>query len=253
MGSVRAAKAAVLVLMLATAVVWGRVGQSDGGGGIVSDQGAPAASNAPLAFTPWPPAVVERDALVQPFEESGAATLPDAFAPRTASATQAPVEGPVSTPQPATSTEVAQSVEQPPVKRQVAGSNPALGASAGEAQADERLASNQEAAGSRPAASPTPYVAPVQPTTFGAALEASSWPASTYGMVERIARCESGLRTDVTGAAGERGLMQVHPVNAGLVRQLGYTWEQMYQALPNLEVAYALYLAQGWGAWRGCL
>ena len=249
MGSVRAAKAAVLVLMLATAVVWGRVGQSDGGGGIVSDQGAPAASNAPLAFTPWPPAVVERDALVQPFEESGAATLPDAFAPRTASATQAPVEGPVSTPQPATSTEVAQSVEQPPVKRQDAGSNPALGATPTPTPTPPVPASNGPSTASNGSSTasdgsstasdyPSPVPAPT-PSTLRAAIEAA-FPPSEWERAHRIAMCESGGNPAAIGRLGERGAFQVRPEYHGPVPA---------DLHGQAQQAARIWREQGWRPW----
>jgi hypothetical protein len=44
-----------------------------------------------------------------------------------------------------------------------------------------------------------------------ALLDAVSWPVATREAALAIARCESGWRTDATGAEGERGLFQVHP------------------------------------------
>lgn len=87
-------------------------------------------------------------------------------------------------------------------------------------------------------------------TNLQSSLEASLWPEWSYSILTSIIACESGGIPTQTGKAGERGLMQVHPVHAyKTVVQAGYTWEQMYQPVPNLNVAYLIWQLQGWGAW----
>lgn len=44
-------------------------------------------------------------------------------------------------------------------------------------------------------------------------LRAAGWPEWAIPDAITIARCESGLNTMTTGAAGEVGLFQIHPVN----------------------------------------
>ena len=61
--------------------------------------------------------------------------------------------------------------------------------------------------------------------------------------------CESSWDATKTGAAGERGLMQLHPVQRERIERLGYTWDQMYEPKPNIMVALDLYLAEGSRPW----
>lgn len=72
---------------------------------------------------------------------------------------------------------------------------------------------------------------------------------SDSAFATRVARCESGLNPGATGAAGERGIFQIHPVNRGYVESLGFTWDQMYQAEPNVIVAATMRAQYGWGPW----
>jgi len=53
------------------------------------------------------------------------------------------------------------------------------------------------------------------------------------------------------GRAGERGLMQIHPIHIPRIQRLGYTWAQMYEVGPNLAVAFDLWSEQGTRPWRG--
>lgn len=68
-----------------------------------------------------------------------------------------------------------------------------------------------------------------------------TFPENPSGAVA-VAHCESSLQPDAVGPAGERGIMQIHPVHIpGLIAELGYTWNDMFQVGPNLEVARAIY------------
>lgn len=67
-----------------------------------------------------------------------------------------------------------------------------------------------------------------------------------------VIECESGGNELAVGAAGERGLLQLHPVHQIRVEQLGYTWDQMFERYPNLHVAYTIWLRQSWWPWAYC-
>jgi hypothetical protein len=64
-----------------------------------------------------------------------------------------------------------------------------------------------------------------------------------------VARCESSM--DPTAANGPHaGLFQLSATwHQGRAARLGYAWSQMYQAVPNITVAYDLYSEQGWTPW----
>ena len=66
----------------------------------------------------------------------------------------------------------------------------------------------------------------------------------------RIARCESTWNPRAVGAAGERGLMQIHPVHRPWLEALGYPWPSMWHAGTNLRAALLLYERRGgWDDW----
>lgn len=67
----------------------------------------------------------------------------------------------------------------------------------------------------------------------------------------RVSHCETVGTFDPhsTGDAGERGLMQIHPVHKERIARMGFTWDQMYEPGPNLEVAAAIYAESGWRPW----
>jgi hypothetical protein len=67
----------------------------------------------------------------------------------------------------------------------------------------------------------------------------------------RVARCESRLQPGAISPDGANwGVMQVNVVHRGLAARMGYSWDQMLQAGPNLAVARAVYdRAGGWGPW----
>lgn len=65
-----------------------------------------------------------------------------------------------------------------------------------------------------------------------------------------VARCESQLQPDPgRGAAGEIGIMQIHPVHRPWLEELGYPWSSLLHAGTNLRVAWLLQQRDGWGAW----
>jgi len=43
--------------------------------------------------------------------------------------------------------------------------------------------------------------------------------------------------------------MQLNVIHKARAARLGYSWEEMLEAGPNLCVAYDLWLDQGWGPW----
>lgn len=64
--------------------------------------------------------------------------------------------------------------------------------------------------------------------------------------------CETAgtLDPNSTGAAGERGLLQIHGrYHMDRIHRLGFTWDQMYEPGPNVAVAVNLYAEQGWAPW----
>lgn len=63
----------------------------------------------------------------------------------------------------------------------------------------------------------------------------------------RVAECESHLYPRAVGAAGERGLFQIHPVHRSW---LGSRWARLFEPLVNASVAYGM--SDGgtdWSAW----
>lgn len=70
-----------------------------------------------------------------------------------------------------------------------------------------------------------------------------------------IAHCESGgfdpavVYGPRTGSAGERGVLQIHPVHRDRIRRMGLTWDAMFEPAANLRVARALYDESGWQPW----
>ena len=73
-----------------------------------------------------------------------------------------------------------------------------------------------------------------------------SWDCDT---ALRVAWCESEWREDAVSAYGHRGIYQIAPVHIPRIEAMGYTWDDMLLAGPNVAVAYALWLEQGWSPW----
>lgn len=99
--------------------------------------------------------------------------------------------------------------------------------------------------------------APPPPTTAARAggcfgyrdLVAVHFPASQIGNVCSVMDCESEGFAGAVGKAGERGLMQIHPVNRPALRLAGLTWGSMFEPDSNLRFAASLWRERGWGPW----
>jgi soluble lytic murein transglycosylase-like protein len=60
-----------------------------------------------------------------------------------------------------------------------------------------------------------------------------------------VARCESGMNPRAVGRAGERGLMQIHPVHFGWVDEA-----RLFDPLYNARIAYRLSRdGTSWAQW----
>lgn len=70
-------------------------------------------------------------------------------------------------------------------------------------------------------------------------LVASIFPAESVDMVLSIMRCESGGNPNATGVAGERGLMQIHPLHA----------DSTYDPEGNIRAAFRISGGWNWNAW----
>lgn len=75
------------------------------------------------------------------------------------------------------------------------------------------------------------------------------WPDDTEDQALAVFRCESHLNPDALGKLGERGIAQIHPVHRDMVRRMGFSWDQMFDARDNVTVALDIFEAQGWGPW----
>lgn len=99
------------------------------------------------------------------------------------------------------------------------------------------------------AKAPVPRKPSSAPVGSIAARIAAAWPGDDRAVLS-VARCESKLSPTATGSAGERGVLQIHPTHIdGAIAALGFTWDQMYEAEPNVKVAWALHQSSGWGPW----
>lgn len=67
----------------------------------------------------------------------------------------------------------------------------------------------------------------------------------------RVVHCETGgtYNTRAVGAAGERGLLQVHPIHRPTIAVLGMTWDDMFDPWANARFGLWLYQRQGWQPW----
>ena len=76
---------------------------------------------------------------------------------------------------------------------------------------------------------------------FEYALEQSRWEKDDWEIVRLIIQCESGGDRWAVGAAGEIGLLQIHPIH-------GFT-SDLFDPLSNLNAGFEVYEEQGFGAW----
>ena len=64
-----------------------------------------------------------------------------------------------------------------------------------------------------------------------------------------VVYCESRFNPGTVGAAGERGLFQIHPVHIPYLQDRGMAWDDMFSVSANIAYAYDLYSRSGWGPW----
>lgn len=71
-----------------------------------------------------------------------------------------------------------------------------------------------------------------------------------YNWDHRIAlavmQAESGCNPNATSPTADRGLMQINAVHADMV---DYDLNRLFDPTTNVQVAYRVYLSQGWGGW----
>ena len=81
---------------------------------------------------------------------------------------------------------------------------------------------------------------------YSVVVEFFGWQAEYVWDV--IIKCETGSTYNrfSEGRAGERGLLQVHPIHIRLINSLGYSWFDMYSVYPNIHVGYELYKRAGY-------
>ena len=72
---------------------------------------------------------------------------------------------------------------------------------------------------------------------------------SSAGLTDR----ETGGTFDpgAVGGAGERGYLQIHPVNVTDLEAHGYTWAEMFDPVANLDYGYNLFQRYGLAPWGG--
>jgi hypothetical protein len=85
---------------------------------------------------------------------------------------------------------------------------------------------------------------PAPPKTDGELVdEIFGWPG------RQLVKCESAWNRFAVGPVGERGLFQVHPLWRPTIERMGYSWDAMFEAEPNIRVAAEIRRIQGLTAW----
>ena len=85
-----------------------------------------------------------------------------------------------------------------------------------------------------------------------APLQVSPWPVSLQGTVLCLIQRESKGDASAVGGAGEVGLLQIHPVHAGWLATLGYSWGSLFDPATNIAAAWELFKkAGGLSPWGG--
>ena len=105
------------------------------------------------------------------------------------------------------------------------------------------------------------YIAPVTPVATSRAVETLApksinsydpWPPALWPVVECLIQRESKGDPYAVGLAGERGLLQVHPITWGYLARYGITPDALFDPATNIRAAYLLYLeAGGLRPWNG--
>lgn len=134
---------------------------------------------------------------------------------------------------------------------------PVLVAVFGTAVASVQSRAEAETAGATvtliPAAAPHPVqVTVANPLTLPemqGLLREAGWPEAVIRQAVVVAGCESGWDPRKTGAAGEFGLFQVHPVHADLFTELGLPGLGPHDPLTNARVALSIWQDEGWSPW----
>lgn len=75
--------------------------------------------------------------------------------------------------------------------------------------------------------------------------------ASEDHAVRKVIPCESQPDWERTslGSAGERGLLQLHPVHRARWQRMGYSDADMFHVVPNARVGQSIYDESGWSPW----
>ena len=111
----------------------------------------------------------------------------------------------------------------------------------------------------------TPSAVPATPVTsawpvdtlapksdISALIAASPWPQSLWGTVACLIERESKGNAGAIGKAGERGLMQVHPITWPYLAQYGIMPDALFDPATNLRAGYLLFIeAGGLRPWNG--
>lgn len=85
--------------------------------------------------------------------------------------------------------------------------------------------------------------------SWHADLVAEHFPPEQIARALAVMACESRGDPGATGRAGEKGLMQVHPIWQELAERLYWPGISLYEPEVNVRVAAAIWRAMGWGAW----
>ena len=82
-------------------------------------------------------------------------------------------------------------------------------------------------------------------------IAASPWPQSLWGTVACLVERESKGNPVAVGSAGERGLLQAHPITWPYLAQYGITPDALFDPATNLRAGYLLFIEAGglrpWG------
>ena len=79
-------------------------------------------------------------------------------------------------------------------------------------------------------------------------LRAAGWPDDRLSEALRVAGCESGWRPTAVGTAGEVGLFQLHPINAGRFEFHGVSLDPS-NPVHNAYIALRIWERDGWEPW----